>query len=165
MATLNFEYILSLGRIPLPLPITQIDGVKCSVYLENVSIMSSSDPPIVRLRICPENSMPTTRLCENQKEFEEMINTLKNLRFDKIQNRFIDGGKFEPQTLEFYKCIESPTIKMSEECCVCLEPTCGEIYSCNHPICMQCLSQLKTRKCPMCRQHIFTEEEMEEFDD
>ena len=164
MATLNFEYILSLGRITLPLPITKIDGVKCSAYLENVSLMASTNPPIVRLRVCPENSMTTTRLCENQKEFEELIEILKNFRFDKIQNRFIDGTKFEPQPLEFYKCIESPTIKMSEECCVCLEPTSGEIYSCNHPICMQCLSQLKTRKCPMCRQHIFTKEEMEEFD-
>ena len=39
----------------------------------------------------------------NQAEFEEMIDTLKNYRFDKVQNRFIDIRKRALNTIEFYE--------------------------------------------------------------
>ena len=163
MAAMNFDYVVSLGKCALHLPIKQIDGVKCCVRLE-YDECRCNQTPIVRMKIYIENAEDNgNRIARNQEEFDEMIELLKNYKFDKHVDRFVDGRKYAPQGKEFYKCLESPTLTMLDECCVCLEMTRGEIYTCKHTICLRCVSNLKTNKCPLCREMIFTESEIGEM--
>ena len=39
------------------------------------------------------------------------------------------------------------------ECCVCYEENCW-INNCGHLICKVCISQLNSRKCPLCNANI-----------
>jgi len=163
MASLNFDYVVSLGKYALPLPIKEIDGVKCYVYLE-YDECRCSQTPIVRMNVCVENGdANANRVAKNQEEFAEMIELLKNYKFNKLEDKFVDGRTYNPLDTAIYKCLESPTLTMLDECSVCLEMTRGEIYTCKHTICMRCVSQLKTNKCPICREMIFTEAEIDEM--
>ncbi len=42
------------------------------------------------------------------------------------------------------------------ECCVCFEPVVEETETtdCNHAVCQDCLGQLRSPTCPMCREPI-----------
>lgn len=40
------------------------------------------------------------------------------------------------------------------ECCVCFEKTENKVCGSNHMVCKDCLDQIKTLNCPMCRQEM-----------
>lgn len=42
-------------------------------------------------------------------------------------------------------------VKSKQECCVCFGET-TELTECKHPVCTDCLKQLTTLQCPLCRQ-------------
>jgi hypothetical protein len=154
MASLTYDYVIKMEQC-LPLPITHIDGVKTSVILENGEGFHKED--FIRLSINVINGdARANRVAHNQEEFEEMIEYLKNLKFDKVHNQFVDARKRELTTAEFYEILKSPTITMANECCVCLEMTRGKIANCKHTICMRCVSNLVKDRCPMCRERIMT---------
>jgi hypothetical protein len=173
--TLNFDYVVALSRsytIPtsptLALPINKIDGVKCYVSLSHAKTWRNytlkpqpeeDKVDYVRMDITVYNSdnYELPRDAYNQAEFEEMIDTLKNYRFDKVQNRFIDIRKRALNTIEFYDCLKTESISFDDECCVCLEVTSGTIRNCKHPICMKCASNLVKPNCPLCRERICCE--------
>ena len=154
MASLTYDYVVKLGQC-LRLPITHIDGVKVAVILENSKGFHEDE--FVRLNIMVINGdTHANRVSHNQEEFEGMIEYLKNLKFDKVQDEFIDVRKREPITAEFYEMLKSPTLTMANECCVCLEMTMGKIANCKHTICLRCASNLVKDRCPMCRERIMT---------
>ena len=154
MASLTYDYVLKMGQC-LTLPITHIDGVKTAVLLERQRGCHKED--FIRLNIMVMNGdVSANRVSHNQEEFEEMIEYLKNLKFDKVHNQFVDARKREPTTAEFYEMLKSPTITMANECCVCLEMTNGKIANCKHTICLRCVSNLVKDRCPMCRERIMT---------
>ena len=156
MASLTYDYVIKLGQC-LRLPITHIDGVKVAVILERGVVGGSNKDNFIRLNIMVINGdARANRVSHNQEEFEEMIEYLKNLKFDKVENNFVDGRKREPTTGEFYEMLKSPTITMANECCVCLEMTNGKIANCKHTICLRCASNLVKDRCPMCRERIMT---------
>jgi len=81
-----------------------------------------------------------------------MIEKIKNWRFNKLRNTFVEGEQVSP---DFYDCLVCPTIKLDfEECCVCLEKTTGKT-DCKHPICLACLTNLKRPTCLLCREEIY----------
>ena len=45
-----------------------------------------------------------------------------------------------------------------KECCVCAEETTNKT-TCNHPICIVCLSRLNKQKCPICRGTIYPDDD------
>lgn len=154
MASLTYDYVLKLGQC-LRLPITHIDGVKVAVILEKSEGFHKED--FIRLNIMVINGdVHANRISHNQEEFEGMLEYLKNLKFDKVQDEFIDVRKREPTTAEFYEMLKSPTLTMANECCVCLEMTSGKIANCKHTICLRCVSNLVKDRCPMCRERIMT---------
>jgi hypothetical protein len=52
-----------------------------------------------------------------------------------------------------------------KDCCVCAEETTNKT-TCNHPICIVCLSRLNKQKCPICRSTIYPEDDdSSEYDD
>ena len=154
MASLTYDYVLKLGQC-LRLPITHIDGVNVSVILEKSEGFHKED--FIRLNIMVINGdVHANRISHNQEEFEGMLEYLKNLKFDKVQDEFIDVRKREPTTAEFYEMLKSPTLTMANECCVCLEMTSGKIANCKHTICLRCVSNLVKDRCPMCRETIMT---------
>ena len=155
MASLTYDCVLKMEKC-LRLPITHIDGVKVAVLLEK-DHGGYHEGDYIRLNIMVINGdVHANRVSHNQEEFEEMIEYLKNLKFDKVRNEFIDARKREPTTAEFYEMLKSPTITMANECCVCLEMTTGKIANCKHTICLRCASNLVKDRCPMCRERIMT---------
>jgi hypothetical protein len=165
--TLCFDYIVARGRRPLILPIHKIDGVKCHVQLSHAKHwLTMTEPQIeenkvdyVRMEITIYNAdnYIAPGCVHNQAEFEEMISTLKNYRFDKVQNHFVDIRKEALNLIEFYDCLKTTSISFDDECCVCLEVTSGMIRNCKHTICMRCASNLIKRNCPLCRERICCE--------
>jgi len=154
MASLTYDYVMKLRQC-LRLPITHIDGVKAAVMFETTTLYGGEQ--IVRLKINIMNAdCHASRSVRNQEGFEDLFEYLKNLKFDKIENEFIDTRKREPIAAEFYEMFKSPTITMANECCVCLEMTTGKIANCKHNICMRCVSNLVKDRCPMCREKIMT---------
>jgi hypothetical protein len=43
--------------------------------------------------------------------------------------------------------------EIRQKCCVCYEST-ANITTCNHALCIECITHLQTPACPMCRRHI-----------
>ena len=152
---MNFAYYIALGRGCKRLPIDEIDGVKVIVCIESEPGDGGRGDAHVRLEVTMINSLSHADVAHNQEEFEEMIDRLKNLKYNKIENRFDDGRKNKTiYNEEFYKCLESPTIKFSyEDCSVCLEKTCQKT-KCGHHLCGMCASSLKKSRCPLCRKRI-----------
>jgi hypothetical protein len=161
--TLCYDYMVYLANHTLDknihLPIEEIDGVKCYAYIKYCSSDYGSKPgPLVRLMVEPRNedNYGGSLLARNQDEFEEMLDIFRNYKFDKIANRFVDGRTPALIPPDFFDCIKSPNIVMSE-CCVCLDLTRGYIHNCKHKICMRCVSCLPKPNCPLCRQRICIE--------
>ena len=82
-----------------------------------------------------------------------------NLKFCKIKNRFV-----EKDTI-FYKAINYFDLKCQyvDECCVCYDKTTTKTKKCNHYLCLECVSKIKTFvpsnslnyiNCPMCKQKV-----------
>ena len=157
---MNFAYYTSddFKGCATRIPISEIDGVKC-----HVSIEPGRDRSWVRMNIIAyPGDAHANQIAHNEKEFTEMIDLLKNYKFDKLKNTFVDGRKKQHDE-DFYACLKSPTIKLDyEECCVCLENTRGKINGCCHPICLSCITHLKKHKCPLCRKKILDDEEFQE---
>lgn len=172
---LNFDYVVARGRRLLTLPINKIDGVKCYVQLSHdkhwpnmpvppmprasLTLIEEDKVDYVNMEITAYNAdnYVSPKCAHNQAEFEEMIATLKNYKFDKVQNQFVDIRKEALTPIDFYDCLKSPSISFEDECCVCLEVTSGTIRNCKHPICMRCASNLIKRNCPICRERICCE--------
>jgi hypothetical protein len=152
MAELNFDYIVSLSPYVLPLPIKEIDGVKCYVYLETDNC-GCDETKMVRMVVSVDNCCNSSgnKIAKNQEEFAEMIETLKHYKFNVINDMFVDSRKYTPPGKGIFKDLESPTLKMLDECCVCLDMTRRTLQPCDHTICMRCVSRLNKMKCPMCR--------------
>ena len=152
MAELTFDYVVSLGDYALPLPIKEIDGVSCYVYLETEKCRHT-EKQFVRMVVAVNNSANSygNMAARNQEEFVEIIEKLKHYKVDMLKDGFVDSRKYTPAK-DIYKGLESPTLRLYDDCCVCLEMTSRTINPCGHAICLRCLSHLKKTKCPMGRE-------------
>ena len=167
LPTMNFAYMQSRGEDDLHLPITEIDGVKCHVIISNKKADCCHKTDYVYFEIYMDrvHTSWSNQRATDQEEFAEAIDIIKNMKFDKMMNQLVDGRKITPPTAEFFSCFISPTIKMHDECCVCLEMTRGKINGCGHTICLQCISKLAKPKCPLCRKYVDPDEEDDDDDD
>jgi len=52
---------------------------------------------------------------------------------------------------------EETSFDENDECCICLEKDNLWKTNCNHIICKDCISKMKTKRCPMCRKNITKE--------
>ena len=157
---MNFQYYIeqfALGNKFNFLPIDKIDGVCITICIEegyqcNQGCKCMKCPLYFRFDYTNMESKSLREGVNNQEEFENMIKKIRNLKFDKLNNKLTD----KPQpTIEFYSCLVSPNITLYyDECCVCLETTSGKTC-CNHPICLACITNLKKARCPLCRAEIF----------
>lgn len=162
---MNFAYYIALGRGCQKLPIAEIDGVKVVVWVEPNCRTGWKNS--VKVEVIVKNSpCMDSKLCDNETEFAEAIDRMKNLKFNKADNCFVDGRKHTTIPDEnFYKCLESPNIKFSyDECCVCLEKTTGKA-KCGHHICGVCASSLKKCSCPLCRKYLRYKEDYPDEDE
>jgi len=161
---MNFQHYIDAAENSFHVPIDKIDGVNVYVFIEKGFIHHDGSRRNVDTLYFEINYVHSERRKErhcikNQEEFDKMIEKLKNWRFDKLRDRFVEGKQV---TVEFYDCLVCPTVKFTfEECCVCLEKTNGETC-CNHPLCLSCLTNLKKPKCPLCRANIESEESDDE---
>jgi len=90
--------------------------------------------------------------------FQGFIRHLNHLKFNKLK------GKFQYKITPNFNSILSNAVFTYGECCVCLENTITKL-KCNHNICYECKSQLKTNKCPMCRKGFCTCDECDDCND
>jgi hypothetical protein len=145
---MNFEYVVNQFTKThiVHVPIRSIDGVKLSVYFHQLN-------EVIYLVVCYYNYIDERYVISGQIDFDIITAKIRCWKFDKLSNAFVDES--EPVAdPEFYKCFESPTIKLQfEECSVCIEKTIGKTQ-CKHPICLACLTNLKRPKCPLCRADI-----------
>ena len=143
---MNFDYVVQqfTNTNIVHVPIKSIDGVKVSVYFRK-SI------EVFYLIVCYYNfSMKERFVISGQIDFDAITAKLRCWKFDKLSNVFVDESAPVADP-EFYRCFESPTIKLKfEDCSICLERTIGKTR-CRHPICLACLSNLRIPKCPLCR--------------
>jgi hypothetical protein len=82
-----------------------------------------------------------------------------NLKFCKIKNRFVEKDTIFLKAINYFdlKCQDV------DECCVCYDKTTTKTKKCNHYLCLECVSKIKTFvppnslnyiNCPMCKQKV-----------
>ena len=156
---MNFQHYINRFEkedIDIHVPIDKIDGVNVYVFIEKgyecpLGCQCKKSPMYFVINYVHTERRKERHGIDNQEQFAEMIEKIKNWRFDKLRDRFVVG---EQVTAEFYDCLVCPTVKFTfEECCVCLEKTSGKTY-CRHPICLLCFTNLRSPKCPLCRECI-----------
>ena len=141
-------------------PIDKIDGVNVYVFIEKGyecldGCRCKKSPMYFAINYVHTERRKERHGIDNQEEFAEMIEKLKNWRFNKLRNRFVEG---EQVSADFYDCLTCPTVKLDfEECCCCLEQTTGKTDY-KHPICLACLTNLKRSNCPLCREGIYEDD-------
>lgn len=157
---MDYQHYIDAADDSFHVPIDKIDGVNVYIFIEKGYKHHDGSRRNVNTLYFEINYVNTERRKErhgvnNQDEFAKMIEKLRNWRFNKLRNRFVEG---EQVLEEFYDCLVCPSIKLTfEECCVCLENTSGKT-DCNHPLCLSCFTNLKKPKCPLCRQSIYEDE-------
>jgi hypothetical protein len=77
---------------------------------------------------------------------------LPSIEFSKKEGNFYSiHAKIYKPPVSFTHLINIPNMKMDyEPCCVCMEETSTKTV-CNHPLCVECINELKKDVCPMCR--------------
>lgn len=80
----------------------------------------------------------------------EIQSVIRSLEFNKLLGIFMIKGKVNPEYLCFD--IFGDEFINSADCCVCLDKT-STFTDCNHPLCVECWSYLKSDDCPICRNH------------
>ena len=102
-----------------------------------------------------------TKLNKNYKvEFEYDINYIENddntdseYEFDADSNFYPTKNIVNWYNYDLFKCLGSKVYKEPINCCICFENG-NVITKCNHHICLNCMVNLKKRKCPYCRQNL-----------
>jgi len=85
-------------------------------------------------------------------ELDTVKNILKQLKYNKRLNRLMhDNDKFTMQSLFFSE------FNHTNECSVCHEQTCS-VLSCSHHLCLECMAQLRSKTCPLCRDDLSDDE-------
>lgn len=77
---------------------------------------------------------------------------LEKLKFDKFTGKFIlNNHKIQQHNIGID--IFGDKYSNAEECCVCYEKTLTET-NCSHRLCIECWSNIKKKKCPICREFL-----------
>jgi hypothetical protein len=84
-------------------------------------------------------------------------------KYSKILDCLILKNEIEKQE-ELKLAINILTHKQIQNCCVCYDPN-FLLTECNHSICRECLCNLKTKRCPMCRKRINNDIDDDSSDD
>jgi len=151
-------------RIALKLNINEIDGVKvkaevisCNASItfdiEATEIKKHSQPVYFPRKVLfskfvdrPVNTENPPTEEEVKKAMKKLTETLKNLKFNQLENKILSNPPENPYGDRFI-----------QECSVCLEPTKGKT-PCKHPLCYPCWQGIRRklcdRPCPICREPI-----------
>ena len=123
---MNFQYYMTRfdKEESIHVPIDKIDGVSVYVFIDKGyacphGCSCKKSPMYFTINYTHTERRKERHGIDNQEYFAEMIEKIKNWRFNKLRNRFVEG---EQVSADFYDCLACPTIKLDfEECCVCLE--------------------------------------------
>lgn len=144
----------------IQLPIIKIDNIPVSTKLNVLHNLNNwqAEPNSVYLEIRMNNFYIYDDTATTYEEFEQMIHSLKCMKFD------VFTGEFYSPTAVTTKCkqpsaypmpfLESPNVEVNySECCVCFHQTMSSTV-CNHFLCQGCRLRLKKNICPLCRSNI-----------
>ena len=142
------------------LPIVKIDGIPVSTKLNILHNLNNwnVEPNTIYLEIRMNNLYIYDDTASTYEEFEQMIQSLKHMKFDTF------SGEFYSPTAVTAKCkqpscypmpfLESPNIELNySDCCVCFHQTITST-ACNHFLCHGCRIRLKKNICPLCRANL-----------
>lgn len=150
----------------------EIDGFNCSIqiYVNNLS-----ENKKICLTVSNYNNYDSLQNIIYNNINIECENSFKNYIYNILFfcHLFVKEYKYSPLFYSFYhkndiiemNNIRKRNIKLfgkHEECCVCYDQTIKKTI-CDHPLCSRCLNKipLNNRKCPMCREFLSFEDEME----
>jgi len=144
----------------IPLPIIKIDNIPVSVKLNVLHNLNNwqAEPNSIYLDIRIHNLYVYDDTASTYEEFEQMIHSLKCMKFDTF------SGEFYSPTAVMLKnqkpsCYPMPFLESSNvevnyaECSVCFHQT-VTITACNHFLCQGCRVRLKKNTCPLCRSNL-----------
>lgn len=146
MESVQFTYRLEIDKI---------NDIAVDVMIGSIKFIEAGN---TALSICVYDTWKHHRMwynyCNTPTEFQEALNTLQTLNYDKLTREFT----FRPYDpipqlgREVLKHIpKGDNVVFSiQDCAICLDPT-GEKTSCKHNLCKQCESKLAEKKCPICR--------------
>lgn len=80
----------------------------------------------------------------------EFKQTISNLRFDKITNKFTN--EFTNKLANEFN-LNSNSIYEYPECVICYDNT-TNTTQCDHCVCLECWIKIKNNKCPVCRKKL-----------
>ena len=86
-----------------------------------------------------------------------------NYKYSKILDFLILKNDIKKKE-ELKLAVNMLTHHQMQNCCVCYDPN-SVFTDCNHSICRECLSSLKTKRCPMCRKSISDDRDEEDTED
>ena len=146
-----------LCKKTINLPIVKIDDIPVST---KISVMNGWD--IESNNICLEIYMNHVYIyndvATSLQEFEQMMNSIKNMKFDIFSGEFYTPTAVTPKATQ-PSCYPMPFLEFSNiemnyhECSVCFHETITTT-PCNHYLCHGCRIRLKKQVCPLCRSHL-----------
>ena len=143
----------------IQLPIIKIDGIPVSTKLNVLQLNNwQTESPTVYLEIRLNTLYIYDDTASNYEEFEQMIHSLKCMKFDTFSGEFYSSTAVLPKNHQ-PSCypmpfLESPNVEVNyAECCVCFHQTITST-ACNHFLCQGCRIRLKKNICPLCRTNL-----------
>jgi hypothetical protein len=149
-----------LEKKTVPLPIIKIDGIPVSVKLNALNNWNLEHNSIY-LEIRLNNIYIYDDSSTTYEEFEQMITSIKSMKFDVFTGEFYSPTAVLPKNQQpsAYPMpfLESPNVEVNySECCVCFHQTMSTTV-CNHFLCQGCRVRLTKNLCPCCRTNIVYE--------
>jgi hypothetical protein len=134
---------------------TYIDNVHVTICIiighrkknpDNVSLMARIDSTYKSKTLWHYSNQKIDKDVETlTEELDTIKNIMKQLKYNKKIDKLVYGNnKSTMQSLFF-----SDFTKL-EECSVCHDQTCS-VLSCSHNLCLECMSKLRSKTCPLCR--------------
>ena len=152
---MDILYKSVLEKKSITLPIIKIDGIPVSTKL-NVLTGWDNESSIyleIYMNMYLYNDMATTFA-----EFEQMMNSIKNIKFDTFSGEFYTPTAVTMKSRQ-PSCYAMPFLEFSnvemnyDECCVCFHNTIS-LTPCDHSLCNACRIRLAKNICPLCRANL-----------
>jgi hypothetical protein len=136
----------------IQLPIYKVDGVLVQARLYTHSNSWVHDTNGFYFEMDVANGGTYLDSGTNYEQFCNMINGLKDMKFDVFSGTFINPSKLvRAVPIKELPMFHHPNIEMDyRECCVCMELTMTKL-PCHHSTCIRCQQKLVQPTCPLCR--------------
>jgi hypothetical protein len=138
----------------LYLPIYKVDDMMVNSRLYSIQNGWYEHPYTFYLELCLNTGYKYLDTGSTFEEFTQMIEGLKDIRFDVLSGEFINPSKLvKPRRppVVLMPMFHHPNIEMEyKECCVCIEFTVTKT-PCKHTLCGRCQEKMTKMICPLCR--------------